>query len=71
MKSFIESQVAYCPLVWISCGKTSDNRVNHLHEHALRTVYNDIASTFEMRAGIATGCPLLNKTVILMLRVRL
>ena len=28
-KSFIESQFAYCPLVWMCCDKTSDNRINH------------------------------------------
>ena len=47
MKSFIESQFAYCPLVWMCCDKTSDNRINHLHERALRTVYNDNVSIFE------------------------
>ena len=47
MKSFIESQFAYCPLVWMCCDKTSDNRINHLHERALRTVYNDNVSPFE------------------------
>ena len=31
IKSFIESQLAYCPLVWMCCNKTSDNRTNHLH----------------------------------------
>ena len=29
------------------CDKTSDNRINHLHERVLRTVYNDNMSTFE------------------------
>ena len=47
MKSFLESQSAHCPLVWMCCDKTSDNRINHLHERALRTVYNDNVSTFE------------------------
>ena len=42
IKSFIES-----PLVWMCCDKTSDNRINHLHERALRTVYNDNVSTSE------------------------
>ena len=40
IESFIESQFAYCPLVWMCCDKTSDNRINHLHERALRIVYN-------------------------------
>ena len=29
------------------CDKTSHNRINHLHELALRTVYNGNVSTFE------------------------
>ena len=29
------------------CDKTSDNHINHLHERALRTVYNDNVSTFK------------------------
>ena len=47
MKSFIQSQFAYCPLVWMCCGKTSDNSINYLHERVLRTAYNDNVSTFE------------------------
>ena len=47
MKTFIEPQFANCPLVWMCCDKTSDNRINHLHERALRTVYNDNVSTFK------------------------
>ena len=47
MKSFIESQSAYCPLVWMCCDKTSDDRINHLRERALRIVYNDNVSIFE------------------------
>ena len=45
MKSFIESQFAYCPLVWMCCDKISDNHINHLHQRA--TVYNDNVSTLE------------------------
>ena len=29
------------------CDKTSDNRINHLQERAIRTVYNKNVSTFE------------------------
>ena len=47
VKSFIESQFAYCPLVWMCREKTSYDRMYHLHERALRTVYNDDVSTFE------------------------
>ena len=47
MKAFIESQFGYCPLVWMFCGRQENNRINHLHERALRIVYNDYESTFE------------------------
>ena len=47
MKAFIESQFAYCPLVWMFCSRSSNNRINHLQERALRTVCNDHVSTFE------------------------
>ena len=36
MKSFLESQFAHCPLVWMCCDKTSDRRINHLDKLALR-----------------------------------
>ena len=47
MKSFIESQFGYCPLVWMFCGKKSNNRIKHLHEIALGIVYNENQSSFE------------------------
>ena len=47
LKAFVESQFAYCSLVWMICSRSSDNRINHLHERALRIVYNDHSSTFE------------------------
>ena len=47
MKAFIESQFAYCPLVCMFCSRSSNNRINHLHERALRIVYNDPSSRFE------------------------
>ncbi len=47
MKSFITSQFSYCPLVWMLHSRTLNNRINRIHERALRVVYNDNASTFE------------------------
>ena len=46
MKAFIELQFAYCPLIWMFCQRSSNTRINHLHERALRIVYNDNESTF-------------------------
>ena len=47
MKAFIESKFAYCPLIWMFGQRFSNTRINHLHERALRIVYNDNESSFE------------------------
>ena len=47
MNTFIESQFSYCPLIWMFCGRSLNNRINRLHERALRIVYNDYTSTFD------------------------
>ena len=47
MKAFIESQFDYSPLAWMYCNRNCNNRINHLHERALRIIYNDNVSSFE------------------------
>ena len=47
MKSFVISQFSYCPLVWMFHSKYMNNRINHIHERALRIAYNDYISSFE------------------------
>ena len=47
MKSFVISQFKYCPLVWMFCNRTLNNKINRLHERALRLAYKDYISTFE------------------------
>ena len=46
-KSFIESQFKYCPLIWMLCSRSSNKKINRLHERALRLVYDDYSSSFE------------------------
>ena len=46
MKAFIESQFGYCPLVWMFYSRTLNNRINKLHERALRLVYKDTRLSF-------------------------
>ena len=41
MKAFIESQFNYCPLIWMFHSRTLNNKINHIHERALRTVYSN------------------------------
>ena len=44
-KSFIISQLNYCPLVWMLHTKQLNNGINSLHERALRVTYQDRNST--------------------------
>ena len=46
MKSFIESQFAYCPLVWMFHNREWNNKINRLHERTLRILYKDNCRTF-------------------------
>ena len=45
-KSFMQSQLSYCPLVWMFHNRNLNRKINNLHERALRIVYNDDKSTF-------------------------
>ena len=47
LKTFIESQFSYCPLVWMFCSRKINRKINHIHERAIRLVYNDYKSSFE------------------------
>ena len=47
LKTFIESQFSYCPLIWMFHSRKLNHKINHIHERALRLVYNDYTSTFE------------------------
>ena len=47
MKAFIESQFQYCPLIWMFHSRNLNNKINRLHERALRLVYKDSNATFE------------------------
>ena len=51
MKPFIESQFGYWPFVWMFCGRQTNARINHIHERALRAIYNDEISPFEELLG--------------------
>ena len=46
-KAFIESQFKYCPLVWMFHGRQTNDKINKLHERALRIVYYDTITSFE------------------------
>ena len=47
IKSFFDSQFAYCPLIWMFHGRTTNQKINKLHERSLRILYKDDTSSFE------------------------
>ena len=46
-KAFVESQFKYCPILWKFHSRLTNNKINKLHEGALRIVYDDDVSTFD------------------------
>ena len=43
LNAFIKSQFSYCPLIWMFLSRTLNNRINKIHEKALRLVYKDFS----------------------------
>ena len=46
MSAFVTSQFQYCPLVWMFHSRKMNNKINRLHERALRIAYKDYTSSF-------------------------
>ena len=46
MKTFILSQINYCPLEWMFCDRTLDNTINRIHEKVLRIASQNKTSDF-------------------------
>ena len=47
MKAFVTSQFNFCPLIWMFHSRTLNNRINNIHERALRLTYKDNQSSFK------------------------
>ena len=47
LNSYITSHFSYCPIVWMFHSKNLNERINHIHERALRIVYKDFNSSFQ------------------------
>lgn len=40
-KAFVEPQFKYCPIAWMFQSRSTNSKINRLHEKALRIVYDD------------------------------
>ena len=47
MKTFVISQLSYCPLIWMFHDRSAIKKINKTHERALRITYKDSCSTFD------------------------
>ena len=47
LNSFITSHFSYYPIVWMFHSRKLNERINHIHERALRIVYKDFNSSFQ------------------------
>ena len=45
--AYILSQFGYCPLVWMLHSRQLNNRINKIHERALRIIYRESTMSFE------------------------
>ena len=57
-KSFIMSNLNYCPLTWHFCNQASINKMEKIQERALRFISNDFSSTLETLLVLNKATPL-------------
>ena len=46
-KAFVEFQFKYCSIVWMFHSRRTSNKIDRVHERALRILYDDDVSTFD------------------------
>ena len=63
--SFIQSNFSYCPLAWIFCGRKNCNKLAKLQERALRFVFDDFSTSYEILCERANTMPLILSSLFL------
>ena len=63
MKAFIESQFGCCPLVWMFHNRRLKNKINRIHERALRITYNGKSPSFQNLLEKHTSVTLHHKNI--------
>ena len=56
-KTFILSQFNYCHLIWKFDNRTPNNKINKLHERALKLAYNNDSSSFQEHLELDNSVP--------------
>ena len=63
MKTFVESQFGYCPLIWMFHSRKVNNKINHLQERSLRIVYHDYRTSLEDLLKIGNSIKIHHKNI--------
>ena len=53
MKSCIKSHFGYCLVIWMFHSRGLNNKINRIHERALRITYNDKSSSYRELLALA------------------
>ena len=48
LTSIVMSNFSYCPLIWVLCSKAAYKEINRTNKRALRVLYEDYDSSFEL-----------------------
>ena len=51
INAFFNSQFNYCPLTWMCHKRTTNRKINRLHERCLRIICNDKQSSLLLEKG--------------------
>ena len=63
MKTLVESQFSYCPLIWMFHSRHLNNKINNLHEKAFRIVFSDYKSTFQELLDKGASCSVHHRNI--------
>ena len=63
MKTVVESQFEYCPLIWMFRSRKVNTKINHLQERSLRIFYNDHITSFEDLLKKDKSCKIHHKNI--------
>ena len=66
MKTFLESQFGYFPLIWMFHSRKVNSKINHLQERSLRIVYNDYIAAIEDLLKKNNSFKIHNKNILLL-----
>ena len=55
INAFVKSQFSYCSLIWMFHNRTLNNKINRLHERALRLVHKNYNGTFQDLLNLENG----------------